>query len=204
MARQTHHGCLNPPKGYKADEFRSRDTDTRPCPAFAEAASRRQAKRHFGVQARSMVIQKITDTRHETRTRSFLIGLEKGFTLLEVIIALAILGIGLAVLMELFSGGFRLGRVSQEYTRAMNVASLKLEEMIARKTIEAGEEEGEFDKTFRWRTGVEKVDILPYDKGTEFKPPVDLYHIRVNVLWTSGSKERSAGLESYKTVKPAS
>jgi hypothetical protein len=86
----------------------------------------------------------------------------------------------------------------------MNFASLKLEEMTARKTIEAGEEEGEFDKTFRWRTGVEKVDILPYDKGTEFKPPVDLYHIRVNVLWTSGTKERSAGLESYKTVKPES
>lgn len=130
--------------------------------------------------------------------------LEKGFTLIEVIIALAILGIGLTVIMELFSGGLRLGRVSQEYTKAMNFASLKLEEMTGQKTIEAGEDEGEFDKTFRWRTGVEKVDILPYDKGTEFKPPVDLYHIRVNVLWTSGSKERSAGLESYKTVKPAS
>lgn len=129
---------------------------------------------------------------------------KKGFTLLEVIIALAILGIALTVIMELFSGGLRLGRVSHEYTKAMNFASLKLEEMTARKTIEAGEEEGEFDKTFRWRTGVEKVDILPYDKGTEFKPPVDLYHIRVNVLWTSGSKERSAGIESYKTVKPAS
>ena len=129
---------------------------------------------------------------------------KKGFTLLEVIIALAILGIGLTVIMELFSGGLRLGRVSQEYTKAMHFASLKLEEMAARKTIEAGEDEGELDKTFRWRTGVEKVDILPYDKGTEFKPPVDLYHIRVTVLWTSGTKERSAGLESYKTVKPES
>jgi general secretion pathway protein I len=157
-----------------------------------------------------MKIQRVTDTGHEARTRYFLAGdraplrSEKGFTLLEVIIALAILGIGLTVIMELFSGGLRLGRVSQEYTKAMNFASLKLEEMAAQKTMEAGEDEGEFDKTFRWRTGVEKVDILPYDKGAEFKPPVDLYHIRVNVLWTSGSKERSAGLESYKTVKPAS
>jgi general secretion pathway protein I len=130
--------------------------------------------------------------------------LEKGFTLIEVVIALAILGIGLTAIIELFSGGLRLGRISQGYTKAMNFASLKMEEIVTQKTIEAGEDEGEFDRTFRWQTGIEKVDILPYDKGTEFKPPVDFYHIRVNVLWKSGSKERSASLESYKTVKPAS
>jgi general secretion pathway protein I len=127
---------------------------------------------------------------------------DKGFTLIEVVIALAILGMGLTVIMELFSGGLRLGRVSEEYTKAMNYASLKMEEIANQKTIEEGENEGEFDKTFRWKAGVEKTDILPGDKGTEFKPPADLYHIRLSVLWKSGSKERSASIESYKTVKP--
>ena len=129
-------------------------------------------------------------------------GVEKGFTLIEVVIALAILGIGLTVIMELFSGGLRLGRVSEEYTKAMNYASLKMEEFTQEKTIEEGENEGEFDRTFRWKTAVEKTDILPGDKGTEFKPPVDLYHIRVSVFWKSGSKDRSTSLESYKTMKP--
>jgi general secretion pathway protein I len=129
---------------------------------------------------------------------------EKGFTLIEVVIALAILGIGLTVIIELFSGGLRLGRISQEYTKAMNFASLKMEEIVTEGTIEPGEGEGEFNPIFRWRTGIEKVDILPYDKGTEFKPPVDLYRIRVNVLWKSGAKERSASLESYRVAKPAS
>ncbi len=128
----------------------------------------------------------------------------RGFTLIEAVIALAILGIGLTVIIEIFSGGLRLGRTSVEYTRAVNYARQKMEELSVKPKVEEGKEEGEFDKTFRWQTGIEKVDILPYDKGTEFKPPVDFYHIRVNVLWTSGSKERSAGLESYKTVKPAS
>ena len=126
---------------------------------------------------------------------------DAGFTLLEVIVALAILGIGVTVIMELFSGGLRLGRASQEYTRAMNFASLKMEEIAVRNTVEEGEDEGEFDDTFRWKVGVEKVDILPGDKGTEFKPPADLYHVRVSVLWKSGTKERSASLETYKTVK---
>ena len=129
-------------------------------------------------------------------------GVDKGFTLIEVVIALAILGIGLTVIMELFSGGLRLGRVSEEYTKATNYASLKMEETANQKTIEEGESEGEFDKTFRWKAGVEKKDILPGDKGTEFKPPADFYHIRISVLWKSGSKERSTSIESYKTIKP--
>ena len=127
---------------------------------------------------------------------------DKGFTLIEVVIALAILGIGLTVIMELFSGGLRLGRVSEEYTKAMNYASVKMEEIANQKTIEEGEDEGEFDKTYRWKIGIEKTDILPGDRGTEFKPPADFYHIRISVFWKSGSKDKSASLESYKTVKP--
>jgi len=129
--------------------------------------------------------------------------LENGFTLLEVVIALAILGIGLTVIMELFSGGLRLGRTSQEYTKAVNYASTKMEEISAQDTIEEGGGEGQFDDTYRWQVGVEKVDLLPGDKGTDFKPPADLYHIRVSVAWKSGSKERTASFETYKTVKTA-
>jgi len=129
---------------------------------------------------------------------------ENGFTLLEVIVALAILGIGLTVVIELFSGGLRLGRVSEEYTRAMNYASLKMEEITTQKTVEEGENEGEFDENYRWQVKARKEDLLPGDKGAEFKPPADFYYIRVNVFWKSGSKERSASLETHKTVKPGS
>ncbi len=127
--------------------------------------------------------------------------LSAGFNLLEVIVALAILSIGVTAVVELFSGGLRLGRVSREYTQAMNFASFKMEEIATQNTVEEGEDEGEFDATFRWKIGVEKVDILPGDKGTDFKPPADLYHVRVSVFWNSGTKERSASLETYKTVK---
>jgi general secretion pathway protein I len=126
----------------------------------------------------------------------------RGFTLIEVVVALAILGVGLTVIIELFSGGLRLARTSEEYTKAMSYAQMKMEEIATQQDIEEGIKEGEFDNTFRWKVGVKKVDILPVEKNPEFKPPVELFQIRVNILWKSGSKERSASIESFKTVKP--
>jgi prepilin-type N-terminal cleavage/methylation domain-containing protein len=123
----------------------------------------------------------------------------RGFTLIEIVVAMAILGIGLIVIIELFSGGLRLGRTSEEYTKAVGLARMKLEEMTLREDLKESEEEGEFDKDFRWQVGVNKVDILP-EGFAEFKPAVELYRIKVNVLWKSGSRERSAGFETYKTV----
>ena len=129
---------------------------------------------------------------------------KKGFTLLEVVIALAILGIGLTVIMELFSGGLRLGRISQEYTKAMNYASLKMEEISAQETIEEGEDEGEFDKTFRWQVRVLKKWIFFPGIRARNSSLRSIFTISgLIVLWKSGSKERSASLETYKTVKPA-
>ncbi len=126
---------------------------------------------------------------------------KQGFTLIEVVVALAILGIGLTVVIELLSGGLRLARVSQEYSTAMNYARSKLEEVLIQPALEEGTEEGEFDDTFRWEMGVEKVDILPLEKDRDFKPPVELFQITINVNWKSGSRTRSATVKTYKTLK---
>ena len=124
-----------------------------------------------------------------------------GFTLIEIVVALAILGIGLTVIIELFSGGLRLGRTSEEYTRATGYARMKMEEIISKRNIQEGTDEGDFDETFRWQVDVKKIDLLPEEKNPDLKPPVDLFLVKVNILWKSGSKERSASLETYKTGK---
>jgi len=108
----------------------------------------------------------------------------------------------LTAIIELFSGGLRLARTSEEYTKAMNYARSKLEEILSQQNIEEGTDEGEFDDTFHWQTRTKKIDLLPVDKDSDFKPPVDLFQVRVDILWKSGAKERSATIESYKVNKP--
>jgi general secretion pathway protein I len=130
-------------------------------------------------------------------------GGKKGFTLIEVMVALAILGVGLTVIIELFSGGLRLARTSMEYTKAVNYARTKLEEVAVNSTLEEGTGEGESDdKAFRWQVAVKKVDLLPIDKSMDYKPPIELFQVKIDVFWKSGSKERSTSLESLKAIKP--
>ncbi len=124
----------------------------------------------------------------------------RGFTLIEVVVSFALLGIGLMVIIELFAGGLRLGKVSEEYTQATHYGRMKLDELVLHPPTEEGTEEGEFNETYRWRVEAKKVNLLPFEKETDFKPPVELFHIRVDILWKSGLKERSIYLESYRTI----
>jgi general secretion pathway protein I len=127
----------------------------------------------------------------------------QGFLLIEVVVALAILGVGLTVVIELFSGGLRLARASMEYTKAVNYARIKMEEFTAKPAVEEGTEEGESDdKTFRWQVGVKKVDLLSIDKSVDYKPPIELYQVKIDVFWKSGTREKSTSVESLKAIKP--
>lgn len=127
--------------------------------------------------------------------------LRKGFTLIEVVVGLAILGVGLMVIIELFSGGLRLGRVSEEYTKAVNYGRTKLEELTLKPSAEEGVEEGEFNEIYRWKVETKRMELLPFERDLNFKPPVECFHIRIHVIWKSGLKERSIDLESYRTIK---
>lgn len=114
---------------------------------------------------------------------------------------MAILAIGLTVIIELFSGGLRLGRTSVEYTKAVNYARIKMEEIAVKQTIREGSEEGEFDDTFRWQVETKKVGVLSIEKGIDFKPPAELFQVKINILWKSGLKEKSTRIDTYRTIK---
>ena len=124
-----------------------------------------------------------------------------GFTLIEVVVAMAILSIGLVIIIELFGGGLRLGRVSEEYTKAAGYARIKMEEISLDKSLAEGVYEGEFDSNYRWQVEVKRVDLIPPGKDIAYRPSVALYRVRIDVLWRSGLKDRVASIESYRLLK---
>jgi hypothetical protein len=78
-----------------------------------------------------------------------------------------------------------------------------MEEIAVKPAVEEGTQEGESDdKTFHWRVGVKKIDLLSIDKSTDYKPPIELYQVRIDVFWKSGTKEKSTSVESLKAIKP--
>jgi len=48
---------------------------------------------------------------------------------------------------------------------------------------------------------LKRIDLLPFERDTDFKPPVEFFHVKIDVIWKSGLKERSVGLETYRTIK---
>ncbi len=128
---------------------------------------------------------------------------EGGFTLVEIVVAMAVLGVSLVLVIELFSGGLRLGRASEEYTLAGQFARQKMEEISLNREIQEGIEDGEFEGThYRWQVEVKKIDLLLIPPETDYKPPVDLYQVQVRIIWMSGSKERMTRIETFKAIKP--
>jgi hypothetical protein len=45
------------------------------------------------------------------------------------------------------------------------------------------------------------VGVLSIEKGIDFKPPAELFQVKINILWKSGLKEKSTRIDTYRTIK---
>ena len=122
----------------------------------------------------------------------------KGFTLIEILVAISILSICLVVILQLFSGGLKSSRVSGEYTRGIFYAREKMEEILLSEELSEGESEGEFADSFRWRSAI--VRIEPPEEEVA-KTPFDTFNIKVDVMWGAEGKEKHFEISTMKVVE---
>jgi general secretion pathway protein I len=114
----------------------------------------------------------------------------KGFTLIEVIIAMAILSVSFVMIMQLFSGGLKASRASCDYTRAIIHAKDKMEE-LSDNPVQGS---GEFEDGFNWESEVQPYAEL---EGTE----LNMLEIKVIVSWPDvREKLRTVELVSLKML----
>jgi prepilin-type N-terminal cleavage/methylation domain-containing protein len=126
-----------------------------------------------------------------------------GFTLLEVAIALAIIGVGVVTVLELFSAALRMESGAGMRTRAVVHARGLLDAAMALPEIKPGGERGRIDDVFRYEVGVrEAPEYLDSNKkDLDVQSDVVMYEIQVSVLWTQTADRE--GVYTIRTLRLA-
>ncbi len=131
---------------------------------------------------------------------------EKGFSLLEVIIALAILAVGLVTLLELFAGSLRLTGKATQRTLAVIHAQNVMDSVFAQEFLEDGEDGGELSDGYFWRMNVQEIFLDEEGEGSEAASPANrhtdfhLKEIEVRIGWEEGERQRSFILRSMRAL----
>lgn len=128
----------------------------------------------------------------------------RGFTLLEVMIAVSIAALGIVSLLELFGGSMRLARAASEQTEAIVIASSVMDAVLWKPELPEGEDASEIGD-YRCITRVELVD--PELGSTEEEPLEDisesyeLYEITVQVSWGESETPKTITLRSRRLME---
>jgi general secretion pathway protein I len=102
-----------------------------------------------------------------------------GFTLLEVLIAFAILAMALAALFQAFSQGIHGSRIAEERAIAIMLARSKLTEVGKSIPLEEGELADEFSNGFVWRLIISATDNSEFGLGDT--AGLQIFDVRVSI-----------------------
>jgi prepilin-type N-terminal cleavage/methylation domain-containing protein len=122
-----------------------------------------------------------------------------GFTLLEVVVAMAIVGLGVVTLLEIFSLGLRLGAKSSVETEAMAYGRQVMDEVLARVVIDQGATQGNFQERGRWQLRVENVRET--ERTLSLGSAWELKEVTIAVRLTDVG--RDVELKTFKLVRKA-
>lgn len=120
---------------------------------------------------------------------------QAGFSLLEVLVAFAILALSLGVLLQIFSRSVVTTSVSSVYNRAVAVAEARLAQVGTAIPLEEGVHTGEAEDGFEW-----EVQIVPYEFDNWLGEDIDLRAFRVTAVavWRDGESARSLAISTLR------
>ena len=117
-----------------------------------------------------------------------------GFTLLEVIAAIALLAIAFTVLMRVAGGAIRLGENAADHSEAALWARSLLDTAFANQPVRPGSTSGRFDQRFRWR-----LEVAPWRPAPPAaQVPLQLYQLDLEVLWGPAVHPHSAHFRTLR------
>lgn len=120
---------------------------------------------------------------------------QSGFTLLEILVALAILGIALLVIMQIFSANLRGIAVSEDYVTAVSKAEARMREILDDEKLSEKAWSEQTDDGYRMDASIKET---LRDRTENLQ--VRLMEIYLTVYWNKGGKNRLVTLRTMKVV----
>jgi general secretion pathway protein I len=119
-----------------------------------------------------------------------------GFTLMEVLVALAVVGLAMGAIAGVFSNGLLGHETASSAEAALALAEEQL--ALAAASPRPGATTGAYDGRFAWQTTVTPFqDTADKDAPTPASLP-SLYRIAVNVSWRDGYRSRQVSLSTLR------
>jgi len=115
-----------------------------------------------------------------------------GFTLIEVLVALTIAGLGLALLVAATGAGLDSSSAAARATQANSHALSRLAQVGLTVPLKKGDYSGDEGDGFRWRVHIAD----PMTHGNE--STVALYTVTVIESWQSGTQQKTLALYSER------
>lgn len=97
---------------------------------------------------------------------------QRGFSLLEILVAFVLLALAMAVLMQIFSSSLNGATVADRYAKATMIAESKLAAAGVEEALKEGSSSGTYDDIYSW-----VVDVKPFSEPSSDTSGVNLDQI---------------------------
>lgn len=125
-------------------------------------------------------------------------GRQCGFSLLEVLVAFAVLALSLGVLMQVFSRAVNTTVLSAERSRAAALAEARLNAVGLDIPLALGTYTGDPEDGLDW-----EVFVSPYELGeSAWESPFTPYVVTAVARWGEGERAREMSLTSLRLGEP--
>jgi general secretion pathway protein I len=125
---------------------------------------------------------------------------QAGFTLLEVLVAMMILGLSLGAILQQFALASRAGSASADATRATVLAREKIEELKMQRELSESVGRGSFDDGFEWETSVEFYGYDGIEDPVFEDMNYETYRLSAVVTWRVGNRSKQVELVTLRTM----